>query len=182
MLKKVWNEIRLFFTVDVALYVKEHLWAKILLALLCGFLIYLLLFCLFFGGVMLVGSRTFDMEFLHSTDQISQIEILYVGEDDNADPAEVDNITICVTIPAAQRDAFLSDLTAVTCRPTGFDSTPQIYGGAIRITYQNGDYEIFADYGILRLKQGEKDLLMRRLDEDELLQLLTAYGYQEPTA
>lgn len=181
MPRNIWREIQLFFTVDVAFYIKEHLWVKILLALMCGLLIYLILFGLYFGAIALLGNMTFDMEFLHSTDQILQIEILYVGEDDNDNPAELDNITVCVTIPAAQRDAFLSDLAAVTCRPTGFDSTPRIYGGAIRITYKNGDYEIFADYGILQQEQGEKSLFMRRLDEDELLQLLTAYGYQEPT-
>lgn len=181
LFQRIKSRIRLFFLVDVVLFLERRsLFSKILMAAGVSVLLHLLAFGFFFGGVMLLGSFTYDLELLHSDAEISQIEIIYVSQNHLQDDASFEDAAVCVSLEAHQWDAFLSDLHEITCRPTGFDATPHIQGAVIRIIYANGDYELLAGYGIYQWKNGEEALLRRRLDDEELLQLLNAYGYQQP--
>lgn len=182
MLKKIWLKIRLFFHVNVSLYIDEHLWAKILLAVGGCISLYLLLLGIFVGGVALLGSITFDLELSQSTDQIAQIEIIYVDEDDNYSDNEFKNTTVCTVIDREQWDEFLSDLDNVTCRGIGYDAPCLVSGPTIRIIYQDGSFDLLSSRGFFQSSNEKHPYVARTLDTDELLELLTAYGYIKPTS
>ena len=183
LLKWIKSKIRLFFLVDCALFwERRSLFGKIVLAMCVYVLLHLLLFGLFFGGVMLLGSFTFDLELSQSTEHIAQIEIIHVGWDDVYNDEHFDNITVCTVLEEPQWDTFLAELDNITCRGTGFDAPKHIFGPTIRITYRDGTFDLLSSTGFFFSSDTDYPYRARTLDYDELLELISTYGYHAPTA
>lgn len=179
--KRIKMRIYVFFRVQLPLFIDERsLFTKILLAIGTYLLIYLFLFGLFFGGAMLVSSIQFDLELSHSTEQIARIEIIHVGDDGDSDDREFRNITVCAVLEEAQWKTFLAELHEVTCRGTAYEAKSHIFGATVRITYQDGTFDLLSSSGFFFSSDVKSPYRARTLDSDELLELLTAYGYYKP--
>ena len=134
---------------------------------------------LYLGIILLLGSIPTDYDYLHPAEQISQIEILYIEESD--DSGQFEDAVVCVTLSEDQHASFLSDLYELKWYNYANDPPFVTVGACIRITYENGDYEILSAMGTYFSTNSDGDFTSRHLDPEELIPMLIAYGYQDPT-
>ena len=134
---------------------------------------------LYIGIILLLGSIPVEYEYLHPAEQISKIEILYIENSD--DTGQFDDAIVCVTLSEDQHTTFLSDLYELKWYNYGNYPPFVTEGACIRITYANGDYEILSAMGTYFSTDSDGDFTSRHLDHEELIPMLTAYGYQAPT-
>lgn len=188
MMKRIFTRIGRFFRADIPCFFKItipmfldecSIGTKILLAIIGGVIGFGILLFLYLGAVMLIGSKTYPLELLHDQDQITQVEILHVGDDIHYG-TEFTNVTVCAVLTKDQWTNLLCDLNDIPCYSTGHDSSPHIYGPAIRISYQNGDYEILSGHGFFQSSGDQYPWVNRLFPSEELVELLTSYGYQDP--
>lgn len=138
----------------------------------------ILLGCLYIGAIFLLSSIPVEYAYLHPADQIQHIEIIYITVSD--DTAQFQDAHVCVTISEEHQAAFLSDMYELTWYNYGNDPPFPVGGACIRITYQNGDIEILSSVGTYYATDTETNFTSRHLDDEELIPMLIAYGYQEP--
>ncbi len=125
-------------------------------------------------GLLLGCGKKVSYDFLHSQSEISTIEIIEVGEADEQGVNE--QITLC-TID--DKDAFLEGFNQLDCYkhigdPIGVKPTKR----AIKIVYNNGEYELISAGGIARYtkeKQYKNYVGYRSFDNQAFNNFLSSY-------
>ncbi len=109
--------------------------------------IFICVICLMLCTIGCMAILKTDFEFLHDSSEIALIEIVEVGELDNTDRMnpKQEFYTICEIQDIEQ---FLNDFSDVECRDRFTDPKRPLEGTVgIKITYNNGDYEIICYSG-----------------------------------
>ena len=99
-------------------------------------------------------SRHYKIRLLHDETAITKIEIGTVGEllYDHETESNYQHFTVKSTI--TDIEAFLAQLNDLPCTRVFSDPMSIIPGDAIKITYENGDYELIGYMGNAEFKDG----------------------------
>ena len=137
----------------------------------------LTVFILFVGCITILSGCSFgvEYEFLHTTEEITSIEIVKLLEPETENTKFKDEVLSTVD----DIDSFIEKFTEINCKTTSLGSPTlmSVYTTAIKITYANGDYEFIdydAQYMILSDRPGGQ-LGYYRFDKQEFKELIKQY-------
>ena len=146
--------------------------------------------CTVIGAVFLykyfAGTK---FEFLHDTSEIKTIEIVIIGEIEKSEDTSADSHktistpqfeTVCEVQDTAQ---FLSEFSEIKCTVSSPPSAPPIGDLAIKITYNNGDYDVICHTGQGEYRDGYYygDSGKVSFDETQFKQLINKYTSESDT-
>lgn len=139
-------------------------------------------------GLMNFGSSIeYTFEFLRPADQIVRIQLIHVEERIGLYEHALEEIpimlddtaTVVTEVDPSDHSAFLSDFASVPCHKFGNDPWPDISGGTILISYQDGSHEWIARYGTFYQDtcSGEASMTWFLFEAEAFYALLHSYGY-----
>ena len=105
--------------------------------------------------------------FKNSVDEIESIEI--VSAENSL------NFTVTKTLSEIEKNDFLEQLLAIKFDKYYVGDPMSINGTAVKITYQNGDYEMICHYWAEYVKNGEVYFVRKNCDEEDFNKLLNSF-------
>ena len=121
-----------------------------------------LLVLLIFTGC---GEKTYV--FKNSVDEIESIEI--VSAENSL------KFTVTKTLSETEKNDFLEQLLVIKFDSYYVGDPMSINGNAVKITYQNGDYEMICHYWAEYVKNGEVYFVRKSCDEEDFNKLLNNF-------
>lgn len=123
--------------------------------------LFLLILLMFFG----CSKKTYV--FKDSIDKIESIEI--VSAENSLE------FTIIKTLSETEKNDFLEKFQMIKFNSYYIGDPMEISGNAVKITYQNGDYEIICYYWAEYVKNGEVYFVRKSCDEKDFNDLLNIF-------
>lgn len=121
-----------------------------------------LLVLLVFAGC---GAKTYLLK--NSVDEIESIEI--VSAENSL------NFTVIKALSEIEKNDFLEQLLVIKFDSYYVGDPMSINGTAVKITYQNGDYEMICHYWAEYVKNGEVYFVRKSCDEEDFNKLLNNF-------
>lgn len=106
-------------------------------------------------------------EFKYSVDEIESIEI--VSAENSLE------FTVTKTLSEAEKDDFIEKFQTLRFDSYFAGDPMSVYGNAVKITYQNGDYEMICYYWAEYVKNGEVYSVRKSCDEEDFNMLLNNF-------
>ncbi len=123
--------------------------------------------CVLFVLFIFAGCNDKTYEFRNSVDEIKCIEI--VSAESSLE------YTVIKTLSKTEKDDFIEELRSLQFGRYIAGDPMSVYGDAVKITYQDGDYEMICYYWAEYVKNGEIYPVQRSCDEKEFTELLSGY-------
>ena len=105
--------------------------------------------------------------FQQSVDEIETIEIVS-AENSLA-------FTVIKTLSETEKNEFLEQFQTIPFHTYYFGDPMTVYGNAVRIAYQNGDYEMICSYWAEYVKNGEIYFGWKNCDQKDFHELLDGF-------
>jgi hypothetical protein len=125
------------------------------------------IFLIFFCLILLTGCSSKPYEFENPVDEIESIEIVFAENSLE--------YTVVKTLSETEKNDFIEKFQKIEFDRYIIGDPMSVYGNAVKISYQNGDYEMvcycWADY----VKNGEVYFRWKNCDEKEFNELLNSF-------
>ncbi len=106
-------------------------------------------------------------EFENPVDEIESIEIVFAENSLE--------FTVVKTLSETEKNDFIEKFQKIEFDRYIIGDPFSVYGNAVKISYQNGDYEMVCHYWADYVKNGEIHFLWKNCDEKEFNELLNSF-------
>ena len=122
---------------------------------------------IFFCLILFTGCSSKPYEFENPVDEIEGIEIVFAENSLE--------YTVVKTLSETEKTDFIEKFQKIEFDRYIIGDPMSVYGNAVKISYQNGDYEMVCYYWADYVKNGEIYFLWKNCDEKEFNELLNSF-------